>query len=71
MKRQSLHYDNKNYLQYVKELSIVTNSNYTSIQDNLVKINKRKYIPITPISFLNYVTVTFNTSYKCFIIKKL
>jgi len=53
MKRHSLHYDNKNYLQYVKEISIVTNSNYTSIQDNLVKINKRKNIPITPISFLN------------------
>ena len=28
-------------------------------------------ISVTPISFLNYVTVTFNTSYKCFIIKKL
>ena len=51
MKRYSLHYDNKNYLQYVKEISIVTNSNYTSIQNNLVKINKRKYIPTNPISF--------------------
>ena len=31
MKIYSLHYDNKNYLQYVKEISIVTNSNYISI----------------------------------------